>query len=415
MAEVRRRVASLFHGKGKGGGAALAVVIGDIDLVRPLALAGIRSAVMARPGDLSPYSRFTEAVLDWIDPWKTPEALVESVARFGNDQSERPVLIYDGDGVLLAVSRHRERLREALRFVVPDATLVEDLVDKGRFVMLADRLGLPVPRTAVLAPAQSATPPDTDLLFPLVVKPRSRPMEPWKAVGRGAKAVRVNTPATLRELWPRLAELGIEVLVQELIPGPESSIESYHAYVDDAGAIVGEFTGRKIRTYPAEGGYSTSVVITDTADVGELGRDILRRLDLRGVAKCDFKRAPSGTLYLLEINPRFTLWHHPAARAGVNVPALVYADLTGAPRPSFSTARAGVRWCSPRSDARAAKAAGVPLVRWLPWALACEAKWGLAWNDPGPLLRGMLWRRFLRWLGRLRGRGTPAGGVRDTA
>ena len=55
---------------------------------------------------------------------------------------------------------------------------------------------------------------------------------------------------------------------------------------------------------------------------------------LTGVAKLDFKRDRSGKLHLFEINPRFTLWHHAAAIAGVNIPALVYADLTGAPWPA---------------------------------------------------------------------------------
>jgi predicted ATP-grasp superfamily ATP-dependent carboligase len=47
----------------------------------------------------------------------------------------------------------------------------------------------------------------------------------------------------------------------------------------------------------------------------------------------------------LEINPRFTLWHHAGAVAGVNIPALVYADLTGTPRPATARAKAGVRRC----------------------------------------------------------------------
>ena len=397
----RRRRIGLASARTRRWDGPLAVVIGDMDLVRPLALAGIRSAVMARPGDLSPYSRFTAAALDWIDPWKEPEALVENVVDFAKVRGDRPVLFYDGDGVLLAVSRHRDRFREALRFVIADATLVEDLVDKARFLALAERLALPVPRALVLAPARTPVPTDADLRFPVVVKPRSRPMVKWQEIGRGAKAVGVSTRRALGELWPRVAELGIEVVVQELIPGPETEVESYHAYIDEVGTIVAEFTGRKIRTSPPESGYSTSVVITEAPDVAELGRDILKRLDLRGVAKCDFKRDPDGALYLLEINPRFTLWHHPAARAGVNIPALVYGDLTGAARGPAPTARAGVRWCSP-SDARAAKAAGIPLLRWLAWALTCEAKWGVAWNDPEPLLRVVL-RRLSRLSRRVTG------------
>src|SRR6266480_5798567 len=84
-----------------------------------------------------------------------------------------------------------------------------------------------------------------------------------------------------------------------------------------------------------------------SSDVCSSDLELVRRLGLRGVAKLDFKRAPDGQLYLLEVNPRFTLWHHLGARAGVNIPALVYADLAGLPRGRVLQARAGVRWCKP--------------------------------------------------------------------
>jgi D-aspartate ligase len=124
----------------------------------------------------------------------------------------------------------------------------------------------------------------------------------------------------------------------------------------------------------------------------------VQRLGLRGVAKLDFKRDPQGKLHLLEVNPRFNLWHHPAAIAGINLPALVYADLVGLPRPAALRARAGVRWCRMWKDFPAAWAGGVPLPTWLAWALRCEAKSALSWDDPLPVLRStlfrLLWRRI---------------------
>jgi predicted ATP-grasp superfamily ATP-dependent carboligase len=139
-------------------------------------------------------------------------------------------------------------------------------------------------------------------------------------------------------------------------------------------------------------GHTTALEITAAADVQRQGRDIVERLALSGVAKLDFKRDQAGALHLLEINPRFTLWHHPAAVAGINIPALVYADLTGTPRPATTPARAGVRWCRAWKDFPAARAAGVPLTTWLPWAASCEAKSALSWSDPMPIVRSALHR-----------------------
>ena len=107
--------------------------MGDMDLVRPLGLAGVRCAVVVPPGAASRYSRFTERALPWADSWKQPDALVESLLEFGKSQTERPVLFYQTDGELLLVSRNRERLQKYFRFTVADPELVEALVDKERF------------------------------------------------------------------------------------------------------------------------------------------------------------------------------------------------------------------------------------------------------------------------------------------
>jgi predicted ATP-grasp superfamily ATP-dependent carboligase len=304
------------------------------------------------------------------------------------------VLFYEEDRELLLISRYRERLSRHFRFVAPDPVLVEDLVDKGRFQALARRLELPVPAARVLDPSMDPVP--LDLEFPVALKPLVRRVDQWTPIGGAAKALRLDTPLSLVSYWPRLVRAGIPVLLQQLIPGPETSIESYHVYVDEYGETVGEFTGRKIRTWPPAYGDSTALVITDSPAVTTLGRDLVRRLGLRGVAKFDFKRAPDGRLYLLEINPRFTLWHHLGARAGVNIPALVYADLAGLPRAGMRQARAGARWCKPWDDVSAARAAGISFLRWLPWALSCEAMRVVAWDDPMPFVRGVLWRVMSR-------------------
>lgn len=392
--------------------------MGDMDLVRPLGLAGIRCAVVAPPGDPMRYSRFTSEVIEWQDTWKHAPEVVARLCAWGRRQSETPVLYYQEDRDLLMVSRYRKELGEVFRFVVPDTELVEDLVDKARFTDLAERKSLPVPPTRRLALSSSSRPEDVDLQFPLILKPLTRKMDSWVPLAGSSKALQVANLEELRELWPRLVESGLELLAQELIPGPETRIESYHVYVDDRGEIAGEFTGKKIRTYPVECGYSTALEITRAGDVAELGRELTRRLELRGVAKFDFKRGPNGKLYLLEINPRFTLWHHPGAAAGANIPALVQADLTGQPRPAARVTRPGTRWCYLWYDVRAAKGWGLSMAKWLPWALSCETKLAVAWDDPMPFLQGVLWRKVAERLPR-RGSGghseSPALAVKSGA
>lgn len=370
----------------------LACVLGDMDLVRPLGIAGIDCAIVAEAGDPPRFSRFKRAAVEWASPWEQAEQLVKNLVDFGTTQAEPPVLFYESDGELLLVSRYRNRLSKFFRFVVPDQTLVEDLVDKERFQALAIRLALPVPAARRLHPDLAFHPEQLDLRYPIIIKPLTRRPELWRAVAPAGKALRIETVAELTKLWPKLAASGIEVLAQELIEGPETRIESYHVYVDVRGEIVGEFTGRKLRTFPLEYGDSTALVTTTAPDVLALGRDLVQRIGLRGVAKFDFKRSADGTLFLLEINPRFNLWHHLGALAGVNLPALVYNDLTGHPRSSSVSAIPNLTWCRVWQDVKAARDLGLPLRNWLPWAWRCEAKRLLAWDDPMPFVGAGLWR-----------------------
>jgi D-aspartate ligase len=367
---------------------ALACVMGDMDLLQPVAAAGIPSAVVSRPGTPPLYSRFARARLHWDDSAQGSEAFLDALMRFGNAQGERPVLFYEEDEQLLFISRNRERLAQAFRFVIAEAPLVEDLVDKVRFQALAERFDLPVPAARHFHPV-AVEPDELDLHFPVIIKPTMR-LERWRDTFGLRKAIEAKDAAALRALWPQLVDAGVDLLAQDLIAGAEARIESYHCYVDRQGCTAGEFTGRKIRTYPIAYGHSTALEITDVADVRNLGRDIVKRLNLTGVAKLDFKRDPAGKLHLLEINPRFTLWHHPAAVAGLNIPALVYADLTGTQRPATTSTRAGVRWCRAWNDFPAARAAGIPLTAWLSWMLRCEAKSSLSWTDPLPAVRTSL-------------------------
>ena len=377
------------------GSIARACILGDLDLVAPLRLAGIRCAVVTPPGDPARFSRHVE-VVGWEDPWSSGDALLRLLLRWAAEQEERPVLFYQTDASALFASEHRDALGASFDLVLPDRQLLGDLLDKLRFRELALRSDLPVPESQVLRPRLGTPVPAVDD-FPVLVKPATRGDPGWGAVEAQAKAVRVDDLTGLARVWDRLCTYGTDVLLQRIVPGPETAIESYHCYVDALGGLVADFTGRKLRTRPQEFGHTTALEITDEPSVKELGRHVVQTLGLRGVAKVDLKRAPDGRLWLLEINPRFNLWHHPAALAGVNLPAMVWADLRGLPRPPLGEVKVGTAWCS-SWDLQAAREWQVPLREWAAFARRCEARSMLSATDPGPTLRlaAQRTRRLLR-------------------
>ena len=371
----------------------VACVLGDTDLVRALGLGGIRSAVVTRAGWPAQWSRHTAQRVEWADNWGDPDGLAANLIEFAEGQPAPPPLFFQHDGDLAFVSRHRDALRAHFRFTVADAAVVEQCMDKTLFVVLAQRLELPIPRSVVLWPGVQGELPAIDIEPPLILKPLTRRDDWWRPIAGAAKAVEIDSHEELEREWPRLAAAGVDLVAQEMIPGGENRIESYHGYVDPSGEVAAEFTGRKVRTYPLEFGETTACEITDAGDVRELGRECMRRLRLRGVAKLDFKRGPDGRLHLLEVNPRFNLWHLPGAAAGVNIPAVVYADLLDLPRPPVGPVRPGVRWSVPWDDLRAVRQNGMSLARWAAWQARCETWHTLARDDPMPFMRGLVWRR----------------------
>ena len=368
----------------------LAVVLGDLDLVSCLGMAGVRCVAVAAPDDPVRFSRFTQTV---IDRPTDDAALVDTLLEFARRLVARPVLFYQTDRDLLLVSREREALAVGYDFVIPDPALVEDLVDKGRFQALAARLELPVPAARQIRAGQGHAA-IVDLRFPVVVKAATRNGLDQLAIA--GKAVAVETPDQLRALMGELSRTDIELLAQELVVGDETAVESYHGYVDSFGFICAEFTGAKIRTSPATFGYSTALRTSHAPDLMTAGRRLVARLGFTGVLKVDYKRDHRGALHLLEVNPRFSLWNHLGAAAGVNLPALVYADLTGRLRPDLSPARPGVTWCQLGGDRKAAVDAGVSTTSWAAWAALTRARAEGRWSDPAPLLRGIVWPRLIR-------------------
>lgn len=366
-----------------------AVVMGDLDLVAPLALAGIPVTVVAARDDPV---RFSRRHLPRIEDCR-PDAgrLLAGLVAHARKQACPPVLFYENDEDLAFLLEHHDVLRRHFRFVLGDQDLVSILLDKSRFQVRAQQLGLPVP-PAVAIDTAAAT---TDLpasVFPGIVKPMGLGLG-WVpgATFDGAKARLVRDRAELGEAVRLAAPHHRQLLFQQLVPGPESRIESYHGYVDQDGRVVAEFTGRKIRTYPASFGFTTALRTTDAPEVRALGREVMAALGLRGVAKVDVKRDDNGRLWLLEVNPRFNLWHHVGAVAGCNLPALVHADLTGQPRPTSTTARADATWCRLPRDLLVARTETEPRAAYLRWLRGCDAFAGAIPTDPWPFLRGRLW------------------------
>jgi predicted ATP-grasp superfamily ATP-dependent carboligase len=391
-------------------------LLGDLNMLRCFDGAGLPVVIATHdPDDITLASRCVRPehkhVIASLDD---PERAIADLTRIADELPARPVLYYGTDKQLLFLSRQRARLADRFAMQLPPAELIELLVDKRLFASRAHAAGLPVPATVC---SKDITGPDEALArvpVPCVIKPnvhigwfaRMAQREP-------RKALIASTPEQLRSSYAQVAAHTPDFVVQQYIPGGEELIYSYHAYVDAGGRTLAEFVGKKVRTFPRDAGISTYLELVKEPRVLAIGRDAVARLGLVGPMKIDLKmHADTGELFILEVNPRFNLWHYLGAVSGINLPLVAYADLTGTPLPPVGDYTTDVRWLSFDDDLRSFLRSYHPAgeLGWMDWLGSLRGRKiydVFAWRDPLPMAHWLA--RFGQQVGHKLGRRLRAG------
>jgi predicted ATP-grasp superfamily ATP-dependent carboligase len=304
---------------------------GDLNLVRSLGFEGVAVTVFAEyrgaPAAASRHCletvlvpRFTEA----------PERLAEALEAYARSQPRRPVVFPSADPDLDLLSRLRGRLQATCDLALARAELIADLADKRRFAALALEHRFDVPRTWTPTSAEDLRQQAAEVRFPVIVKP-SNPIQ-WKTdrvagVARATKAVRVDDRPHLDTLCTALLQARIDFVIQELVPGDDDEHYDLHAFFDRDSRPVAWFTGRKHRIFPVHAGSGCYVESVAIEALARAGLQMLATLRYTGIANVNYKRDPrDGRFRLLEINPRVSQWNILAARSGINLPWLAYAE-----------------------------------------------------------------------------------------
>jgi predicted ATP-grasp superfamily ATP-dependent carboligase len=384
------------------------LLLGGLDLVRPLGHAGI-PVIVASPEARDPAldSRYCRGHCP-LPPLARREAtlgaLLAAGERLAGALGRRVPLFYGTDEQLELISDAREALERVFLLLLNPPEVSRALLCKDRFGEFARAVGLPVPRALAWGALAGAA-------GPVLLKPRAKTGSAAAALLGGSGKARVYASAHELLADPLAQRLRERLTFQEYVPGDDRQLWSFHGFADEEGSLLAGFVGRKLRTYPALTGLSSYLELAHDDEVAALGRWIVARVPLRGPFKIDFKRcAATGRLLVLEVNARFTLWHHLGAANGVNLPQVAYDYLVRGARPAAPPAwRTRRRWLCPRLDWRAyrvlAARGELGLGAWLASLAAAPKVYDLyAWTDPWPWVRQAARRvpaRLARKLGHL--------------
>src|SRR4029453_13477376 len=130
---------------------------------------------------------------------------------------DAPVIFPTCDSDVLFLAAFASRLAPHYRLPAGLEALPR-LMDKMALASIAERAGLPTPRTLVCDSEDDIRHAASTLQFPLVMKPRSahewRKKGVWQLVG-ARKAIMVESPAELEAEYRDLRSVSAEVLLQE--------------------------------------------------------------------------------------------------------------------------------------------------------------------------------------------------------
>lgn len=390
----------------------LAIVFGGdanpLSYVRSLGRRGIPTLMVDSWRALGTYSRFGEHVL--LPPLNDrPDLWLELLDLIGSRLPQPGVLLPTSDRSVVVVARNRERLARQFRFVVPDPETVEALVDKRAQYELAQREGIPMPRVDFPDSLDDTKTLAEEVAYPCLVKPyvsdTARSALDGTPFG-GRKLFVARSAAELVETYERIVDLGVAVMIQELVPGPDDALYGYLGFWDGDGRERAWLTKRKLRQNPPGFGDGSLQITVDEPEVAELSRRLLSSLGYRGLVATEFKRdARDGSFRLIEVNPRSPTSNQMAITAGVDFPWLAYCHLTGADDGATTNGRAGVKWVHEPWDLAAFRAlrrtGDISLRSWLGSRRGVRSRAIWARDDPMPLLAWLGLSPQL-WLGGVR-------------
>jgi len=279
-------------------------------------------------------------------PEHSEEAFLDLLVELGN-RLKGGVLIPTSDATLATVSRHKDELSQYYIVACTDWPITEQFLIKKHTYALAEAVGVPVPKTTVPQSVEEVEELGRSIEYPCLVKPTQshRYYARFKT-----KMVEVKDLDHLRSTYLEAAEAGMEVMVQEFIPGKDADGVNYNSYFWDGQPVV-EFTAAKVRNAPPIFGSPCVAMSQHVPEVIDQGRKLLQAMGYYGYSCTEFKKdARDGAYRLMEVNGRHNLSTLLAVRCGINFPWLQYRHLVCGEMPTPTDYRVGVYWIDPLRD-----------------------------------------------------------------
>jgi predicted ATP-grasp superfamily ATP-dependent carboligase len=319
-----------------------------LGVVRALGEAGIPVFVAGYDRrDIAHASRYVKQAFTVPHPQKREAELVQALVGLAG-AAGGGLLVPASDEAVVALSRNAARLAPHYVVATPPWEVVRTFIEKRRTYELAVEAGVPVPATFVPRSLEEAEDAARRIGFPVLLKPSQSHLflERFRR-----KMLVIRGMAELVARFEEVRAAGLEVLIQDIIPGPDSEVVNYNAYFWQGRPLL-EFTARQLRKAPPHFGSPRVVRSERIEGVLGPGRAMLGALGFEGFACSELKRDPrDGRYKIVDVNGRHNLSGLLAVRCGVNFPLAQYRHLLHGELPRPASFTEGVYWTDLVRDA----------------------------------------------------------------
>lgn len=254
------------------------------------------------------------------------EAFLDELIRLGQGLN-RPPLLPTSDESLYFISDHRKSLERYYRFNIPDLQTLEMVIKKNGTQELAERCGVPIPRTHYPQTSEELKYICSEIRFPCIIKP----LDTFSVkFFESAKNIIVADPGQLRAFYQIHPHFLGQTIVQEIIRGGDGHIFVCAAYFSANSEPLAIYTGRKLRQYPPDYGITCLGESIYLPELEAMTVRFLKQIGFRGLVAAEFVRdRKSGSFYFIELNARSYYHNQLFTDCGVNLAYIAYQDLLG--------------------------------------------------------------------------------------
>lgn len=354
-------------------------------------LAGRRIEVIGLSRSASHFRNKTNTCQEVVITNTKTVELITTLEALGPTFEHKPVLFPCTDISVLLISRHRERLRPWFHFVLPEAGVVELLLDKPNFYTYAQDHGFPIPKTYLLRNRKDAERAAENLNFPAILKPAKKTPE-WEQ-NVNVKVAKVLSKVDFLAHYDQYKPWSEILIGQESIEGEETNLYACNVYYSKGQELLGAVVSRKIRQFPLETGNGCLREECTNNHVLEATANLFETVGYMGLGYLEFKKDQRTGEYLI-IEPnigRPTGGSAIAEGCGLELLYAMYCDATGLPMNAhLKQTDYGVKWIYLTEDIQSAyqlwRKGKLAIRDWLKSLRGRKIYAVFSWKDPLPFL-----------------------------